>query len=304
VLDVSILGDLGGASLDFLPLYHWLRKNRNAVLYAHNRPNAILGAVMRHIFGVPVLVHVHTLGRKKALNRLLWRMAQATVIFNSTLSCRHFDQAIETAHVHMPTIRWPDRPDPGGGRLVACSAIQQVKNIDLIIDAFNAAGEAAPRTLHIYGLSADPFEPAYQQRIIEMARQNPRIFLHDWDERWTDHLGHDDIFIHARFEEPFGIVMLEAFAKGCRMVVPSDTFLNDLSHEGVFFADLTVESLAKNLGRANAYAPPTSLWESRRVFQKQFSIESTCERLHAVLCAVINDNRRFTGAMELSQKTL
>jgi glycosyltransferase involved in cell wall biosynthesis len=304
VLDVNIRTDLKGAALDLLPLYRWLRKNPKTILYAHNRPNAILGAIMHIICGVPVLVHVHTLGRKKILNRLLWRMANATVIYNSTLSCRHFGHAIETAHIHTPTIRWPERPDSGEGSLVACGAIVQVKNIDLIIEAFNAAGEAAPRSLHIYGLSSDPFEPAYQRRIIDMAKQNPRIHLHNWDERWTDHLGYNDIFMHARCMEPFGIVLLEAFAKGCRMVVPHHTFLDDLSHDGIFFADLTPESLAECLRRANTYKPPSHLWESRRACEKQFAIETTLERLHAVLCSVVRGNPRFTGVKELSQRPL
>ena len=303
-LDFNMFGDLKGAALDFLPLWRWLRKNPRTILYAHNRPNAILAAIMHHVYGIPVLIHVHTLGRKKKMNRLVWRLAQATVIYNSTLSCRHFGQSTETAHIHMPAIRWPERPNPGEGRLVACGAITQAKNIDLIINAFNEAGEAAPPELHIYGLSSNPFEPNYQQRIVEMAGRNPRIHLHEWDERWTDGLGYNDVFIHACSVESFGMVMLEAFARGCRMVVPHDTFLSDLSHEGVFFADLTAESLASGLRQANAYRPTPALWDSRRSYEGQFSIEANARRLHSIVCSILRGNPHFTDVTELSQKGL
>jgi glycosyltransferase involved in cell wall biosynthesis len=133
-----------------------------------------------------------------------------------------------------------------------------------------------------------------------MAKQNPRIYLHKWDEQWTDHLGYSDIFIHAGMES-FGIVMLEAFAKGCRMVVPRFTFLDDLPHVGIFFADLTPESLAKSLAQANARTPPFDLWESRRVFKKQFSIETILEQLHLLLGSITRKDPRITGAKERSQ---
>jgi glycosyltransferase involved in cell wall biosynthesis len=259
---------------------------------------------MHILCGAPVLVHVHSLGRKKFLNRLVWRLARATVIFNSRLTCRHFGQALEMAHIHTPTIRWPSRPEPGEGRLVACGAIQAIKNIHLIIEAFNAAGDGAPQTLHIYGLSPDPFEPHYQERIIALAKENPRIFLHNWDERWSEHLGYTDLFIHASRLESFGIVMLEAFAKGCRMVVPHDTFLDDLTQEGVYCADLTAESLAMAVRRASSFKQPSSLWETRRIFEKQFAIETTREQLGAILRPIVGSASPFTDAMALSQKVL
>jgi glycosyltransferase involved in cell wall biosynthesis len=304
VLDTNIPIDLLGAALDFLPLYHWLLKNPRSILYAHNRPNAILGALMHRILGVPVLVHVHTLGRKKVLNRLVWRMAEATVIFNSKLSCLHFDRAIESAHIHTPTIRWPKRSAPGEGRLVACSAVQPIKNTHLIIEAFYAAGKAAPRTLHIYGISPEPLDQAYQDRIIELAKKDRRIHLHDWDARWSEELGYNDRFIHASRLESFGIVMLEAFARGCTLIVPQGTFLDDLPQEGIFSTELTTASLVRSLERAAAYASPSNLWESRRVFERQFSIEETCKQLQSLLSSITNGNPLFRDAKEPSHKSL
>ena len=303
-VDVSLFTDLRSVALDFWPLYRWLRKNPATVLYAHNRPNSILAAVLRGICMAPVLAHVHTLGRRKDLYQRVWHMAGATVIYNSKLTCRYFGDSVETAHIQEPSIQWPKRPISGEGRLVACGAIQEFKNFDLIIDAFNLAGEAAPRSLHIYGLSSEPFEPAYQQRIIDKAKQNPRIHLHPWDERWTDQLQYEDIFIHARDKEPFGIVMLEAFAKGCRMVVPRPTFLDDLSHDGIFFAELTPESLAERMAQAKSYMPRQNLWEARRVFENRYSIQSNIQQLQAVLLSVTQDDSRFMGVKEASQVSL
>ena len=296
-IDVNLSADLRCAVLDFLPLNRWVGQHPSTILYAHSRTGTILSPLIRLFRRCPVLIHVHGRWRNTGFHRLLWRLANATVIFNSPGTCRHFGVAPETAHIHTPPIRWPNRPEPGQGRLVACSAIVPIKNIHLIIDAFNVAGDGAPRSLHIHGVSPQPLNPAYQQRMIELAKKNPRICLHDWDERWLDHLGSDDIFIHASRLESFGIVMLEAFARGCRMVVAQDTFLNDLSLEGVYRADLTVESLAKAISLAHSYRPPSRLWEARRTFEKQFSIETTRQKLCAILTVL-------TGATGLSQKAL
>jgi glycosyltransferase involved in cell wall biosynthesis len=204
----------------------------------------------------------------------------------------------------MPTIQWPNRPEPGNGRLVACGAFLPIKNIHLIIEAFDVAGGAAPQTLHIYGLSPEPLDAGYQEQIIELAGKNPRVFLHNWDESWLDQLGFDDIFIHASRLESFGIVMLEAFARGCRMVVPHDTFLDDLSQEGIFRSDLTVESLAKAVKHANAERSLPSLWEARRAFEKQFAVETTRQKLCAILSPHSGPERPLMGAAEPSQKIL
>jgi glycosyltransferase involved in cell wall biosynthesis len=302
--DVTILADIKGAFLDFLPLYRWIGTHSNTVLYSHSRVGTLLCPLMSLFRNCPVIIHVHLRSRQTGLHRLLWRMAKAIVIFNSSGTCRHFGLAPETAHIHMPTIQWPNRSQPGEGRLVACGAFLPIKNFHLIIEAFDATGETTPKTLHIYGLSHEPVDPAYQRRIIEMAGKNPRICLHEWDGSWSDHLGYNDVFIHASRLESFGIVMLEAFAKGCRMVVPHDTFLDDLSTDGIFRADLTADSLAKAAKLANSYRPPSNLWEARRIFEKQFSIERTRQQLCAILGPCLGPKPSFTGATELSQKSL
>jgi len=285
--DVNLKSDVTAALLDFMPLYCWLRRNPTAVLYAHSRAGSILSTLIRQVRRVPVITHVHVNWRRTGFHRFLWRAARSTVIFNSSRTSRHFGVPPKTGQIHMPTIQWRQRPEPGEGRLVACSAIQPIKNIHLIIEAFIAAGDGAPRTLHIYGLSPTPFDPNYQQRIVELVQREPRICLHDWDEHWSDRLGYNDIFIHASCLESFGIVMLEAFARGCRMVVPQDTFLNDLSQEGIFCADLTAESLAQAIRLANSYKSDSKLWEARLIFQKQFAIETVRDRLSSLLCSQI-----------------
>jgi len=78
------------------------------------------------------------------------------------------------------------------------------------------------------------------------------------------------------------------------MVVPQDTFLNDLSQEGVFCADLTTESLAKAVRLANSYGSPSGLWEARRTFEKQFDIETTRQQLCALLCPSVGPKPRFS----------
>src|SRR5574341_1318926 len=103
------------------------------------------------------------------------------------------------------------------------------KNVHLGVEAFNRLiSENINAQLVIYGLAKQPLEPDYQNEIIALSKSNPFISLREYDPGWLSQMRASDIFLHPAEQEPFGIVILEAYAAGCRLIVPTGTFLDDL----------------------------------------------------------------------------
>jgi glycosyltransferase involved in cell wall biosynthesis len=109
--------------------------------------------------------------------------------------------------------------------------------------------------------------------------------LHKWDEHWAEHLAATDIFVHLGQPESFGMVILEAFARGCKLIVLPDTFLDDLpppsGKSGVFRLDeLTVDSVVKEMERA-MFDPrqASDFWELRSKVSVLFSAEGARTKL-------------------------
>jgi glycosyltransferase involved in cell wall biosynthesis len=285
-LDRRIFEDVIGAVLDVIPLYRWLRKRNPVIINAHTKMGTFLSAFIRMIRPVPIVIHAHAQWRRTTIHRFLWRLTHATVIFNSRATCLHFGYPPETSHIHPPTIEWPAAPPTGNGRFVAASNIQHWKNIHLIIEAFLRMAREG-QSLHIYGFSPTALESGYQDEIVRMAKPHSNICLHQWDPHWTDSLCRDDIFVHAALREPFGIVMLEAYARGCRMVVPCGTFLDELPSSGIFRSALNSPALAQAMAAAFASPCSSDLWRERQAASHLFSLEETRQKLSEIYHAKI-----------------
>jgi glycosyltransferase involved in cell wall biosynthesis len=285
-LDRSIAGDFLGAVLDIMPLYLWLRKRNLVIVHAHSRMGTILSAFTRVLRPVPIVSHAHAQWRRTRIYRLLWRLTHATVVFNSRMTCLHFGFPPETSHILPPTIQWPAMPPAGKGRFVASSQIVRLKNVDLIVKAFLQMAQEG-QSLHIYGFSPTPPDPDYQEEIVRLAKGHSAICLHQWDPHWTDSLCNGDIFVHASDREAFGIVMLEAYARGCRMVVPCGTFLDELPPSGVFQSALNAPALARAMTAAVAFPCSSDLWRERQTVARQFSLEKTRQELSEIYRAII-----------------
>jgi glycosyltransferase involved in cell wall biosynthesis len=277
-VDRSIVRDILGALLDLIPLCLWLRRQEVVIVHAHTRTGTLLGALVHLLRRVPFVVYVHARWRQTGSHRLLWRFTRATVVFNSRMTCLHFGFAPELSHILPPTIQWPVAPPPGKGSFVASSHIVRWKNVHLIIEAFLRISQEG-QSLHIYGFSSATPEPEYQEEIVRLAKPHSNICLHQWDPRWTDSLRAGDIFVHAADKEPFGIVILEAYARGIRMVVPHGTFLDDLPLEGVFRSDLNPSALAQAMERAFVFPCSDELWRQRHTVAGQFSLENMRQEL-------------------------
>jgi hypothetical protein len=287
--EVNAATDVLGAFLDFLPLWFWLRKHPSVILHAHTRMGTVLAVLMSAVRKIPVVIHLHVRWRQINFHKRLWRMARAKVIFNSKGTCLHFGCPPESSEILMPTMAWPEAPLPGASRCVSASLIVPHKNVHLIVEAYNNTPPPAKSSLHVYGFSPALGDPVYEKRVASLAKPNPRVHLHDWNPKWTTDLGTSDVFVHAWQEEPFGIVLLEAYAKGCRIVVPYGSFLEDLPPDGIFPAKLTVNDFSSKIELAQVYEPPKNLWQIRQSVAGLFSVKNTAQRLSAIYAVTAED---------------
>jgi glycosyltransferase involved in cell wall biosynthesis len=159
------------------------------------------------------------------------------------------------------------------------------KNLHNIVDGFKQLLEAEPgANLCLFGNSPE-LDSDYQRQVIASVQGNPAIHLMGWDSNWTARLQATDIFVHASQVEAFGIVILEAFAHGCRLVVPPETFLDELpaplDRLGIVRAE-HADAIGIRLAMQEALAirpPEGGFWEERKKVSPLFSARATNERL-------------------------
>jgi glycosyltransferase involved in cell wall biosynthesis len=287
--DRSLPSDLLGALKEVLPLCRWTRRQARPLLYAHSRLGIFASSIASVFTKTPLLIHLHALARRSALYSILWRLARAQPIFNSSMTCRHYGGDPARSLIVMPPLQWPkpaaERKN-GPIRFVASGAFVRGKHFDVLVAAFKELQQGSMAAeLHIYGLASDPADPACQDEILEHAQGNPAIHLHKWDPHWAEHLASTDVFVHLGLPEAFGMVILEAFARGCRLVVMHETFLNDLqppldSAAILRVKNLSVAEVMRQMRQASAAIPPASnLWELRRAASPLFSIEESRAKL-------------------------
>jgi glycosyltransferase involved in cell wall biosynthesis len=177
---------------------------------------------------------------------------------------------------------------------VAAGNYVPVKQFDRLIGAvqeLRRRGIGVP--LILYGRTKPPVDPAHQRRLEALAAATPGVELRDHDPQWRDALRGEDVFVHAAGREAFGIVVLEAFARGCRVVVPEGLFLPELGLAppvpgvATFPAEGTEAGLAEALAGALQLAEPAArLWEQRRPHRELFAPAAAGARLGALYARV------------------
>lgn len=287
--DLSAWRDFVGAIRDLSPLLRWLRKNPSTILHAHSRMGVLLAWFVHKIYNVPVVITIHAFVKNISLYRKIFRSTKASVIFNSAETCRHFGLSVTDSNVQMPFISWPSVPPVRCEQLrfVAAGSIIPVKQVHLMLQAFDSFQARRPSKLefHMYGVSPLCPAPAYQQSILQQAKSIPGTVLHEYDPNWTDSLRSGDVFVHVRPDESFGIVLLEAFSRGLKMIVPPRTFLNEFGNlEGVF--PLPVVTRSQILRTMELVEEKRSnegdLFLKRLSFSTNFSAQAAVERIRNV----------------------
>lgn len=265
----------------------WVKREGRVVLHAHSRVGMMAASLAGSWTNTPVVLHCHFLPTRPWIYHWLRRHCGAEWIFNSPKTCRHFGAVPEESFILFPDVDWPDAPpQPGSGRLrfVAAGAFVPGKHLDVLVAAFRRwRATSGNAELALFGHSATPTNPEHQRAIEAACAADPAITLHPWSADWAQSLTADDIFVHLGEPESFGLVILEAFARGCRVVVLPGTFLDELpaphGQAGVFrAAKLDAESVAAALNQA-AGAASESRWAQRRPAQGLFCMAQHAGRL-------------------------
>lgn len=273
-----------------LALAAWLKREGRVVLHAHSRVGLVAASLAGRWTRSPVVLHAHFLPARPWIYHGLRRHSHAEWIYNSPKTCRHFGGVPERSFILFPDVDWPGAPPrSGSGRLrfVAAGAFVPGKHLEVLIAAFRrwrAAGGVAE--LALFGHSSTPTMPEYQRAIEAACVGDAAVTLHPWFPNWAESLTGSDIFVHLGAPESFGLVILEAFARGCSLVVLPGTFLDELparmGQDGVFrAANLDTASVAAALTQA-AGATPGSLWATRRAAQGVFCMAEQAGRLSSL----------------------
>lgn len=302
--DRSLLADLTGAIKDLPPLLRWLAVNKPGFIHAHSRMGIVSAVLSSRFRRHPTIIHLHALAGRPALYRRIWQSSRSIPVFNSRRTCVHFGGFPGTVHIVPPCIEWPINPaisEPAirATRFVAASSFVPIKRLDVIIQAFQSLDTGnQPVELHLYGYSDEPISDEYQQLVKNLTVQHQNIKIHRFRHDWRAELRDSDIFVHAATEESFGMVILEAFASGTRMVVPDQTFLDTfgppLRDIGVFRApSATVTTLAQAM-RAALESPLRSaqLWQLRLKAENVFGIRAMQKNLASLYRSANNVGNR------------
>lgn len=285
----SIAHDARAGMREGVALASWVRQQhdgRPIILHAHTRVGLVASAVAHRLTGVPVAMHLHFLPKRPWLYRHLRTLARAEVIYNSAKTCRHFGDDPGRAFVIHPDIDWPTAPAPetgGPACFQAAGAFVPGKHFDVAVDAFEQVRREDPSAqLVLHGMSDSPADPPYQERVVSRSREvGARVA--PWSRTWVDALGPSDIFVHLGAPESFGLAVLEAFARGCRLVVLPGTFLDELApplgEEGVFRAERLDARSVANAMSAALRSPVRPTREQRSSAREVFATSRQSPRL-------------------------
>ncbi len=292
VVNASIWGDLIGAVRDLRRLLRTIKQLGTGILHAHTRAGIFAGWLAHRFTGLPLIIHLHFLARHTWLYRFLIKTSGATAIYNSRRTAQHFSADLKTATIVNPTIQWPPTEslkESREPRIVAASALLPHKHLDVIVDASTLlADKGMIVETRIYGKTLNCQGAAYERGIIRACSGKPFITLDEWTRHWVRNLCTNDIFVHLGEPESFGLVMLEAFARGLRLVVLKETFLQELpgslSSDGIYRSeDLSPVSVANAIQRAlQSEVDGFSLYQRRSAIALKFSEGAAAEKVSSV----------------------
>jgi glycosyltransferase involved in cell wall biosynthesis len=292
----SISSDLIGALRDLPALLGSVRKLRISILHAHSRLGIFTGWLTHQVLRTPIVFHLHFLARHRWLYRLLIKTSGGTVIYNSRKTCQHYGSGLAADHIIMPTMEWPnvDLPESSVPRLVAASALVPNKHVGVIIEAGDSLAQAGhPINLLVFGLVPEQVAPVSQREILQRYRDKQFVTFANWTRDWAENLRSRDIFVHIGQPESFGLVMLEAFARGAKMVVLRGTFFEELPNEiatkGIYYAvDLAAQDMATAILEAvNDPIDSRSLRQLRISVAPQFAKAAASEKVNSIYRSLI-----------------
>ncbi len=283
----GIFQDLFAGLREAAVLVAWLRGRSGFVLHAHSRVGTIAASIAGVVLRIPVIHHCHTLPRHLWIYHWLVRLCRGQRIFNSTKTRKHYGDWPDDALILMPGLdNWkPADKEHAKQRFVAAGSFVPGKHLCDLVSAYRLLREEGfDAELHLHGAKPTSDRSAYEREIHELCADQLGVYLHEWNENWSKELSSGDIFVHLGHPESFGIVILEAFSKGLRLVVNRDTFLDDLPKPscsaGIYrLFERSPRCIAKRMAEALAEDPSEDFAELRKSVRGRFGAIERSDRL-------------------------
>lgn len=301
----TILHDVVGAIFEAIPLWRYVKQNKPMVLHAHSRLGMIAASLVSQLTTVPLVVHVHVLARHRSLYQWLWKQTQPVLVFNSDKTCRHYGFDPCSSIVVYPSIHWPATPasvSANNQRLVSAGLYVPSKQFAHTLNAvITLSGQGLPVSCIIFGKQDNPVDATCTNHLQDLSRNKQYITLAPWSGAWTDELMASDVFVHMGSPESFGIVILEAFARGLQLVIRENTFIDSLPEphrtSGIFrVQSLSGESLLEQIQLAlHCSIPASELWQARREVAPQFDPSQMSRRLTDIYRSLMTSPKARAG---------
>ncbi|MCP3018477.1 glycosyltransferase family 4 protein [Cupriavidus basilensis] len=181
---------------------------------------ALHGTRLRHLH----IVHggtdeARSYGRKRLLNPFDVRFVAVSEFVRDRLVAHGIDAAriaVVENFIEPAAVAWrPVFREPGIRRVVTLSRLDRIKRTGLLLQAVRRHPELGSIRFDLYGSGEE------QNALLAAATDLPNVRFHGFRPDAADQLRHADLLVHTCPEEPFGLVVLEAFAAGVPVLVPN-----------------------------------------------------------------------------------
>jgi glycosyltransferase involved in cell wall biosynthesis len=245
-----------------------LWRDRHATVVATGVGQSVLACAMQALLGGRG-AHLHVVhggtderlsyGRKRLLARLPVRLVAVSAFVRQRLLAHGVPADRITVvgnFLHQPpaAVRGAFHSD-GVRRVVMLSRLDRIKRVGLLFDALE-------RTPGLGGLQFDVYGSGDEAaRLRERAQRHRNVTLHGFVPDAAKALADADLLLHTCPEEPFGLVLLEAFAAGVPVLAPNSGGAGDIVRHGLngwHFSANDATALGQQL-RALAAAPAARL---------------------------------------------
>jgi glycosyltransferase involved in cell wall biosynthesis len=198
-------------------------------------------------------------GRKRLLSRFFVEFVAVSEFVRERLVAHGVQSdRISVVENFLAPASIPQRPpfcSAGVQRVVTLSRTDRIKRVGLLLQAVRHYPELGDIQFDIYGSGEE--DASLQAACVRM----PNVRLHGFDPQAAQKLGEFDLLVHTCAEEPFGLVVLEAFAAGVPVLVPNAGGVARLVRDGDtgwYFAANDPMALGTRLCELRA-APPDLL---------------------------------------------
>lgn len=292
--------DVFWAAIEFIFLFIYLLCSRPTLVHAHSRVGLYVGWLACTLLRIPLILHFHVNLHHRKLYQTLARTSAAT-IFTSHSTQRHFHLQTQPQWVCEPVISWPHHrlPKQNSFRIIGCGTLFPSKNHRLMIESYLLwqSSHSSAVELHLFGDDPKVCQPEYADEIRAMCKRTVGVYLHPYNSNWKSLICANDIFLHIPESEAFGIVMLEAFALGLKMVIGQSTFLDELpsplNHQGIFrCSHLRAIAVSQSLSEASeAVINSKQLHTERMSIAPYFSIQQRITDLEKFYDSILEDKK-------------